>query len=161
MKIDPAVREQTVRVAAGTAILTVLMIAFFLILGKFDYTVLLGALLGCTTAVGNFFLMALTVQHLTDSMPVLPKEEEKSEPEGSEGTGDALEADRAEKPLSPEARQAGQKMQISFVLRLILVALVAVIALKVPVFNAWAALIPLLFPNIVIALLRGRIGRGA
>ena len=161
MKIDPAVREQTVRVAAGTAILTVLMIAVFLILGRFNYTVLLGAVLGCATAVGNFFLMALTVQHLTGNMPVLPREKEKDGPEDGNEPRDAQEEEKAAKPLSPEARQAGRRMQLSYVLRLLLIALVAVIALKVPAFDPWAALIPLLFPNIVIALLRGRIGKGA
>ncbi len=159
MKIDPAVRKQTARVAAGTGILTVLMIAVFLILGKFDYTVLLGALLGWATAVGNFFLMALTVQHLTDSMPALPKEEEA--PEDADADADEKEKENAKKPLSTEARQAGRKMEISFVLRLLMIGAVALVALKTPVFNPWAALIPLLFPNIVIALLRNSIGKGA
>lgn len=157
MKIDPAVRKQTARVAAGTAILTVLMIAVFLILRKFDYTVLLGALVGCAVAIGNFFLMALTVQHLTGSMPVLPPKEETEAPEDP----DEAEKQKKKQPLSPEARQAGRKMEVSFILRLLVIALVAVIALKAPVLNPWATLIPLLFPNIVIALLRNSIGKGA
>lgn len=159
MKIDPAVRKQTERVAAGTAVLTVLMIAIFLILGKFDYTVLLGALLGFLTAVGNFFLMALTVQHLTGSMPALPMEEET--PEDEDADADEKEKEKAKKPLSTEARQAGRKMEISFVLRLLMIGLVALVALKAPVFNPWAVLIPLLFPNIVIMLLKNSIGRRA
>jgi hypothetical protein len=159
MKIDPAVRKQTGRVAAGTAVLTVLMIAVFLILRKFDYTVLLGAMLGFLTAVGNFFLMALTVQRLTDGMPALPKEEEA--PADEEADADEKEKEEKKKPLSTEARQAGRKMEISFVLRLLMIGLVALIALKVPVFNPWAALIPLLFPNLVIMALKNSIGKGA
>lgn len=159
MKIDPAVRKQTGRVAAGTAVLTVLMIAVFLILRKFDYTVLLGAMLGFLTAVGNFFLMALTVQRLTDGMPALPKEEEA--PADEEADADEKEREEKKKTLSTEARQAGRKMEISFVLRLLMIGLVALIALKVPVFNPWAALIPLLFPNLVIMALKNSIGKGA
>ena len=158
MKIDPAVRKETARVAAGTLILTVLMIAVFLILGKFDHTVLLGALLGCATAIGNFFLMALTVQHLTGSMPVLPKGDEEESPDGAE---DTEEEEKASPPLSPEAKQAGRKMQFSFVLRLLLIGLVALLALKAPVFHPAAALLPLLFPNIVIVLIRIANGKGA
>lgn len=158
MKIDPAVREETARVAAGTLILTVLMIAVFLILGKFDHTVLLGALLGCATAIGNFFLMALTVQHLTGSMPVLPKREEE---EASDGAEESDEEQHASQPLSAEAQMAGRKMQLSFILRLLLMGLVAVLALKTPVFHPVAALLPLLFPNLVIALIRRTIGKGA
>lgn len=154
MKIEPAVKAETKKVAAGTAVMAVLMIAVFMILHKFDYTVLLGAVLGTLTAVGNFFLLALTVQHLTGSMPVLPKEEEKPEDDGEEPE------EEKNRPLSPEATQAGRKMQLSFILRLLLIGLVALIALKTPWFNPWASLIPLLFPNIVITLLKA-FGKGA
>ena len=50
MKIEPAVLAETKKVAAGTAVMTALMIAVFLILRKFDYTVILGALLGALAA---------------------------------------------------------------------------------------------------------------
>ena len=65
MKIEPAVKAETKKIAIGTGILSVLMIAVFLILRQFDWTVLTGALLGYCATVGNFFLMALTVQHVT------------------------------------------------------------------------------------------------
>lgn len=62
MKIDKTVRQETVYIAAGTLILSALMQAVFLIIGKWDYTVLLGNILGAIGAVMNFFLMGLTVQ---------------------------------------------------------------------------------------------------
>ena len=37
-----------------------------------------------STGAGNFFLMALTVQHLTGSMPALPMEEEAPEDEDAD-----------------------------------------------------------------------------
>lgn len=152
MKIEPAVRKETQRVAAGTLILTALMIAVFLILRKFDHTVLLGALLGCATAVGNFFLMALTVQHLTNGMPALPRRETPEE-----GEQDGEEA--PEPPLSDEARQAGRRMQLSFLLRMLLIGGVAALAVSLPVFHPVASLLPLLFPNLIIALLKNQLAR--
>ena len=79
MKVQPAVQAETKKMALGVGVLTVLMIAVFLVIRQFDYTVLLGALLGFAAAVGNFFLMALTVQKVTGNMPVLPKNEEETE----------------------------------------------------------------------------------
>ena len=60
--VDPTVIKETRFVAAVVLILSALMQAVFLILGKWDYTVALGNLLGAALAVGNFFLMGLTVQ---------------------------------------------------------------------------------------------------
>ena len=141
MKVQPAVQAETRKMALGVGVLTVLMIAVFLIIRQFDYTVLLGAVLGAAAAVGNFFLMALTVQKVTDGMPVLPKQDEGE-----------TEDEEKEQPLSDEAKQAGKKMQLSFLLRMLMLGGVAVLAITVPIFHPWAALLPMLFPRIVIAL---------
>lgn len=61
-KIDPTVLSETSYIASVCAVLSLLMQSVFLIIGKWDYTVLLGNLLGLLAAVGNFFLMGLTVQ---------------------------------------------------------------------------------------------------
>lgn len=61
-KIDSTVLKETGFVVLITLILSLLMQSIFLIIGKWHYTVLLGNLLGGTCAVGNFFLMGLTVQ---------------------------------------------------------------------------------------------------
>ena len=143
MKVQPAVQAETRKMALGVGVLTVLMIAVFLIIRQFDYTVLLGAVLGCAAAVGNFFLMALTVQRVTDGMPVLPKRGEEAE---------EAEDEEKEQPISDEAKQAGKKMQLSFLLRMLMLGGVAALAITAPVFHPWAALLPLLFPRIVIAL---------
>ena len=146
MKIEPAVQAETKKIAVGTAILTVLMIAVFLVLRQFDWRVLTGAALGYLATVGNFFAMAMTVQGVTNSMPVLPRQEQ----EGTEETDEKKNA-----PLSDEAKQAGKKMQASFVLRMLLIGAIAAIAVtQTQLFNPWAALLPLLFPNILITLRR-------
>lgn len=61
-KIDATVVRETVYIAGFVLILSVLMEAVFLLVGYWDYTVLLGNLLSAVAAVGNFFLMGLTVQ---------------------------------------------------------------------------------------------------
>jgi len=61
-KVDPVVLKETRYIAVAVLILSVLQQAVFLILGKWDVTVLLGNLYGAAIAVGNFFLMGLTVQ---------------------------------------------------------------------------------------------------
>ncbi len=70
-KIDKTVLKETRYIATWVVILSLLMEAVFLILNKWDYTVLLGNLLGAVAAVGNFFLMGLTVQK------AVQKEDEK------------------------------------------------------------------------------------
>ena len=62
MKIDKTVIKETKYIASFVIIFSVLMQAVFLIIGKWDYTVLTGNLLGFVAAVGNFFLMGLSVQ---------------------------------------------------------------------------------------------------
>ena len=146
MKIEPAVRAETKKMALGVGVLSLLMVAVFLVIGKFDWTVLTGALLGSCAAIGNFFLMALTVQKVTNDMPVLPPREEKAE------DGEDEEGEEKEQPLSDEAKQMGKRMQLSYTLRMLLLAGVAALAISVPAFHSVAALVPMLFPRIVIAL---------
>ncbi|WP_346026616.1 ATP synthase subunit I [Beduinella massiliensis] len=62
MKPQQAVVQETKHIALGTAVLCAIMLLIFLILGKFHWTVLTGALLGFTVAVGNFFALGLSVQ---------------------------------------------------------------------------------------------------
>ena len=60
-KIDPTVIAETRYIAAFVAVLSLLMEGVFLVLGKWDYTVLLGNLLTGSVSILNFFLLGLTV----------------------------------------------------------------------------------------------------
>ena len=62
-KIDPTVLKETAYITVFTIIFSMLMQAVFLILQKWDYTVLLGNLLGMIAVVLNFLLMGITVQN--------------------------------------------------------------------------------------------------
>lgn len=61
-KIDPIVLKETKFIALWVILFSAILQSVFLIIGKWDYTVLLGNLLSGTVAVLNFLLMGLTVQ---------------------------------------------------------------------------------------------------
>lgn len=117
-RVDAAVKRETIYIAVWTAVLSALMEAVFLILGRWDVTVLLGNLLGGLAAVLNFFLMGLTVQSAVD------------------------------KPQD-EARTA---MKASQALRSVMLLVVLVTGAAAPCFHLIAAILPLFFPRIAIAL---------
>ncbi len=62
-KIDATVLRETRITALWVIIFSALMQAVFLIAGKWDYTVLLGNILGAFAVVLNFLLMGITVQN--------------------------------------------------------------------------------------------------
>ncbi len=124
MQIQPAVKKETSRIAAGTAILTLLMFVAFLILHRlwpeivpFNFKVILSGILGAVVAAGNFFLMGLTVQKVT----------------------------------SAETEDAAYKaMKASYRFRTASQLLWAVLALVLPFFSGAAGILPLFFPSICI-----------
>lgn len=80
--IDPTVKKETHYIALAVFILSVLMQAVFLIIGQWNYTVLLGNLYGAALAVGNFFLMGLTVQKCLTLEPDEAKKKMKLSQQG-------------------------------------------------------------------------------
>lgn len=62
-KIDATVIKETKYIAFWVIILSVLTQAVFLVIGKWDHTVLLGNILSGATAILNFLLMGYTVQN--------------------------------------------------------------------------------------------------
>lgn len=61
-KIDPTILKETMYIAAFTLIFSLLMQSVFLVIGRWDYTVLLGNILGACAVIGNFLLMGITIQ---------------------------------------------------------------------------------------------------
>jgi hypothetical protein len=60
--IDPVIKKETVYIGIFSLIFSLLLQAIFLIIGKWNYTILLGNILGYIAAVGNFLIMGLSVQ---------------------------------------------------------------------------------------------------
>lgn len=66
LKIQKAIWKETVHIAEGVVVLSVLMQLVFLLIGKWDMTVLYGTLLGSAYAILNFFILGLTVQKVAN-----------------------------------------------------------------------------------------------
>lgn len=60
------VRRETAQIAIGEMLLVGVMIAVFAILGKFDWTVLVGGLTGGILTILNFYIMALNAVSASD-----------------------------------------------------------------------------------------------
>jgi len=58
---DPAVRKETGYIALWVGALSLVMEAVFLLLRRWDWSVLAGNLGGAAVAIGNFLLLAITV----------------------------------------------------------------------------------------------------
>ena len=133
MKLQSAVKKETVAVAAGTGIGCLALIALFLVFYlifpessvKFDYRVVLGALVGGAVAVANFFLMAVTVQNVVNVT----------------NRDDAL-----------------RMMRVSYRNRMLMRGIWIIIAIVAPCFNYAAGIIPLFIPSFVIKLRGIRMG---
>ena len=63
---DKTVWRETGYIALWVAVLSALMQAVFLLIGRWDYRVLLGNLLSAVAVIGNFLLMGITVQKAMD-----------------------------------------------------------------------------------------------
>lgn len=60
------VLRQTLLIAIGQAIGVGVMLGIFALLGRFDYTVVLGGLVGALAALLNFFFMAVSLTLASD-----------------------------------------------------------------------------------------------
>jgi len=105
--------------------------------------------------------MALTVQRITAQIHGVKKQRPEAEAKETNPSADekALEIELDEEdPLTPEeeaelkemTRQAKIRMQRSYALRMVMLIGVAVLAIKVDIFHSVAALVPMLFPRIII-----------
>ena len=119
--MDPAVKKETGYIAVWVLLLSLVMEAVFLLIRKWDLSVLFGNLGGAAAAVGNFCLMALIATRAVE---------------------------RAVAKGKPEEAAARVKATATF--RLLGCALVCVILIAVFKTNLYATVIPLLFPRIGI-----------
>ena len=117
------VLTQTGVVVLGQVIGISAMIAIFAILGYFDYSVLLGALVGGLVATGNFFFMAI---------------------------GLSLAADKAQ---AQDAKGGKSMVKTSYLVRTLVMFVILFACAKSGYFNVIALAVPLLFvrPALTVA----------
>ena len=129
MNLQPASRREIKRIAIGTAILDVLMIGAFALLGLLkimDFQpipIVLSAAVGSCLAIGSFTLLCITVQQ-------------------------AVEIE--------DRKKMQAKFQLSYNIRMVVQAGWVVICFFVPWLNIFAGAIPLAFPKVTILYLNGR-----
>ena len=119
--MDPAVKKETGYIAVWVVLLSFVMEAVFLLLGKWSLPVLFGNIGGAAFAILNFFLMAFF---------------------------NTRTLNRALEEGKPEAAIDHVKAATSF--RLLGIVLLCVILIAVLKTDPYATLIPLLFPRIGI-----------
>ena len=124
MKLQKAVKDESIFVALGSIILSVIMVIVFFILHRvfpervpMDLPVIIGAVGGCAVAIGNFFLMAVTVQKVA----------------GIENYD-----------------QAYRSMQVSYRYRTFLQLIWCVLTMVLGFINPVAGMLPLLWPSLLI-----------
>jgi hypothetical protein len=128
MKLQPASKKEIKRIAIGTGICDLILLAALFVLSlegllTFNYTVFLGTLIGSCVAILNFTIMCLTIQKAT-------------------GIDDQ--------------KQMKAFIQGSYNGRLMLQAGWVVVAILVPHFQVIASAAPLLFPNLTIFYLQAK-----
>ena len=162
MKVQPAVRQESIKILIGCSVLSILMVMVFCLLGQFDYTVILGAIWGTLAASGNFFLMALSVQRAAETMNgvSMPSYEEKDAQEAQNDQHKEKNANDISAEV-PEIRQAKRRMQASYTGRMILLGAAAILAIVLPFLHSVAALVPLMFPQLVVMANKLIIQKGA
>ena len=129
MKLQPASQREVRRIAVGTLVCDVLMVAGLFLASQFDIgtfdlgKILLSAAIGSVIAVLNFALMCLTVQSAV-------------------GMADQ--------------KQMKAKFQLSYNVRMILQAGWTVIAFLVPGIHFIAGAAPVIFPKVTILYLQAK-----
>ena len=128
MKLQPASKKEIKRIALGTGVCDLILLAVLFVLSlegllTFNYTVFLGILIGSGVAVLNFTIMCLTIQKATEI---------------------------------EEKKQMKAFIQGSYNGRLMLQAGWVVVAILVPHFQVIASAAPLLFPNLTIFYLQSK-----
>ncbi len=129
MKLQAASKKEIFRVAVGTAVCDVIMIAALFLLSQFGIgkfallPILLGTVCGSAVTILSFTILCLTVQSAV----------------GTDGE-----------------KKRRQKFWISYNVRLILQAGWVVVAFLIPQIHFVAGIAPILFPNVVIFFLQSR-----
>lgn len=126
MKLQPGSQKELQRIACGVAICTAAMWAVFAALnvvgwGAFDYTVVLGGLIGAVIAIANFAGICLVVEKVVDE---------------------------------PDEKKRKQQLQASYNVRMMAQAVWIIVAIGAPCFQAFAGVLPLLFPRVTIYYLQ-------
>lgn len=63
--INSDLKKETIKMSIGVLIMTAIMIGVFAALGRFDYKVVTGGLLGAVVTIANHFFLAFSVERIS------------------------------------------------------------------------------------------------
>ncbi len=178
--------KETLFIAIGEALCSLAVCGVFLLIGKYDTSVLLGSVLGSLVIIVNFLIMSIAVNRAIDQAFLLrgnyvdePAAESVADSEASVADAACIdtdgESDTPDDSDEPDAVPAVQDAvarfaaeqslrvsrisKISFIVRTVSILATLVIALITKVFNPIATVIPMLAMRPIImveGLLRGK-----
>lgn len=115
--------RETALLAAGELLCTGAMVGIFALLGRFDYTVVLGGIFGVILAVGNFFFMAIASNAAAD------------------------------KAMDQQVKEGKSVMKVSYRMRLLVIGVLLFVLAKTGHCNVLALVCPLFFVFPVIMVI--------
>lgn len=121
-KLDKTVKKETIYIGIWVLGLSIIMEAVFLLIlkDKYNYTVILGNLIGAIASIGNFLLLGITLQKIVDK----DKDRVKTSMRFSQG--------------------------YRLILMAVIIIGGVLLDKYLHVVNMWAVIIPLIFPRIAI-----------
>ena len=138
----------------GEVLVAAAVCIVFLILGEFDYTVPLGAMLGVIVTVLNFVVLCISVNRAIDKY--LGEDEIKRVQAELEAERDATDTDEENDAAARFARENQMKVQnavkLSYIVRMIVMVGALVASALVGVFNLIATVIPLLMFRPILSI---------
>ena len=157
--------KETLILAAGEIVCSAIICAVFLLIKRFDFTVLLGTLIGSAAIVLNFLFMSIAVNRAIDEAFALRGnyvDEPETAPEVSEPDsedGEEADGEESEKKLDATMRFVNEQSlrvnrisKVSYIVRTSTLLVLLVVALITKWFDPIATVIPMLLFRPIIMI---------
>lgn len=123
----------------GEVIVSAIVIAVFLIVKKYELSVLLGAVLGSVVTVANFVWLAVSVNRAIDKVLALRGEGE-------------MDDEAIEQFAALHGKAVENTAKISYIIRTVSILALLLIGFLIKIFNPISAVIPLLMYRPILTL---------
>lgn len=123
----------------GEVIVSAIVIAVFLIVKKYELSVLLGAVLGSAVTVANFVWLAVSVNRAIDKVLALRGEGE-------------MDDEAIEQFAALHGKAVENTAKISYIIRTVSILALLLIGFLIKIFNPISAVIPLLMYRPILTL---------
>ena len=125
--------------AVGEIIVSAIVIAVFLIVKKYELSVLLGAILGSVVTVANFVWLAISVNRAFDKALL------------ARGDGE-MDEEAVERFTAQHGKAIENAAKLSYIIRTVSILAVLVLGFLIKIFNPISAVIPLLMYRPILTL---------